>query len=248
MKSALILAGGGRYADPWHDHHANALAVADLLAARDWTAQVRLDVDEALASISRSCATGPSQTGTPTVPDQLDAPPKPSDDFDLLVVCLGEAAAGTGPAPSAAADLGLRAWLGQGKPVLGLHAAASAFADCPEWERRLGAKWIPDQSYHPPLGPGRVLIDQDSPLAAGLDDFAIADEFYTGLSLADWVKPLAYHHRDGARQPLAWVSQTGASPLAYCALGHDLPSYRAPGHIALLGRLVEWLERAGDAA
>ncbi|MDR2379487.1 MAG: ThuA domain-containing protein [Bifidobacteriaceae bacterium] len=227
-----MLAGAGRYTDPWHDHQANAAAVADFLTERGYLAEVRADVDQALA--------------------ELQTPSR----FGLLAVCVGEAEAASGPAPAPAAAAGLEAWFDQGRSLLAVHDATLAFADWPGWERQLGARWIWGETYHPPIGPGLVRIDPraEAGLGRGLADFSLVDEFYTNFRLADWVRPVAFHRPDsdgpagargaaGADQPLAWVRRTANARLAYCALGHDSASYQSPGHRALLGRLLDWLEQ-----
>jgi hypothetical protein len=224
VRPALILAGAGRYQDPWHDHLGNARRLAELLASRGWAPLTRTDPDGALAASGLT------------------------EDFELLVVCLGEAIPDTGPAPAAAAGAGLTRWLASGRPTLAVHAAASAFPDCADWERRLGARWLPGLSYHPPGGPGRVLVNRDCALAKGLDDFDTVDEFYTNLRLAPWVEPVAFHLRDGSRQPLAWCGRHKGAPLAYCALGHSPDSYDGGGHAALMGRLIDWLGEAAGGA
>jgi type 1 glutamine amidotransferase len=126
--------------------------------------------------------------------------------------------------------------------VLGIHQAASAFPESDAWEQRLGGRWVDGLTYHPPLARGTVQIDARHGLAAGLSAFEVEDEFYTGLRLAEWVEPLAFHVRDGAVQPLAWIHDADSRRVAYCALGHDLRSHSAPGHTALLRRMVDWLK------
>ena len=79
------------------------------------------------------------------------------------------------------------------------------------------------------------------PVVAGLADFDLIDERYTGLKLVPGLVPLASHRLDGRRYPLVWARQLGRSRVVADTLGHDVRSYESPAHRRLLSQAVRWL-------
>jgi len=248
---ALVLAGQGRYADPWHDTAANA---------------------DALAVLLRGLGLGVAVRGTsPDALDDLDPP-------DLLVVAAGDGRRdpdfdGDDAAWRAFHDR-RAAWVAAGVPVLAVHQAAMTFRDDPRWAGELGGRWVEGRSWHPPLGPTalRVVAPAPSGAADGADDdaargdgraraawpalparlerIAVTDERYTDLDVDAGVRPLvmadvtAYEAPDrpasvGAH-PAVWVAP-GPGRVVYDALGHDARSYASPDHRAVLAATVAWL-------
>lgn len=232
MPTALLLTGHGTYADPWHPFAETSSALAEIATESGLVPVIRTDVDAALAEL---------RTGA------LPA---------LVIANLGRPDDGT--APSADARAGLQRML-RDLPLLALHAAVNAFPDEPAWEARLGGRWIPDVSGHPPLGrfaahrvgalpagPGTV-EGAAAALPAGPDlpsRIAVEDERYLHLRLAE-DRHVLYAHRDddGAPAPTIWVrGGGGAAPrTAYDALGHDLRSYDSAEHRRALRALLGWL-------
>ena len=124
------------------------------------------------------------------------------------------------------------AWIADGRPVLGLHTGLICFDDWPRWRAILGGGWDWDRSWHPPIGPIRVVVDGPEP-----DEFRTVDERYTELSIVDDVEVLA--RVDG--WPVAWRRVEGRARVACSALGHDLRSLDVPGHRRLLASMIAWL-------
>lgn len=216
---ALVVAGGGRYADPWHPFEVTSGRLAAVLRGEGVAVEVADDVDAALAVLV----------------DEARWP-------DLLVVDVGCPRDGVpSPAPGAARD-GLASFLAGDRPLLAVHVSATSFAETPEWEQRLGGRWVPDRSWHPDLGPASVRVRRGaSPLVADLDDVEVVDERYCDLRTAGDITVLADHEHDGRTHPLVWLHEAGGVRTAYDALGHDERSYDSAGHRLLLQRLVGWL-------
>lgn len=234
---ALVLAGSGRYADPWHPFATTASHLARVLRRAGLDVDLTADEDGA-------------------VEGALAALVDPGAWPDLLVVDVGlPRDGGPSPAPGPARD-GLLAFLAGDRALLGVHVAATSFVEVPQWEDRLGGRWVDGVTWHPPLGPARVRLRAGaSPLLPGAPDegagagplplargFDVVDEVYCDLRVSGDVAVLADAEHDGRTHPLAWVRQDArGTRTAYDALGHDERSFESPGHLALLHRLVGWL-------
>ena len=225
---ALLLSGGGRYADPWHPFGETSAHLAAVLADRGLDVVTRDDVDATLAGL---CDRG--------------AWP------DLLVLNVGQPRDGSpAPAPGPPAE-GFTGYLRSGRPLLGVHSSATSFDGFDPWEERLGGRWVHGVSMHPEHGSARVhVLPGRHPVVAGLADFETLDERYTHLRVGPDVVAVAEHDHEGERHPLVWVREgpggggTGGGATArtaYDALGHDARGYDSPEHLELLGRLVRWL-------
>jgi type 1 glutamine amidotransferase len=218
MTHALLLSGGGRYADPWHPFRETSAEVAGLLETEGMTVEITDDVDAALASLSG---------GSP----------------DLLVVNVGLPRDGEPSPGSAAAREGLHRWARSGAPLLALHSSSTSFTDSPVWETALGGRWVRGTTMHPDYGPAQVLLE--GPLLTGVPDFTVDDERYSRLRTAADVLVHARHLHDGILHPLIWsherASPAGRARTFYDALGHDATSYSVPEHREVLRRGVSWL-------
>jgi len=131
-----------------------------------------------------------------------------------------------------------------GGGLIGLHTASICFEDWPGWPRILGAAWDWEHSFHPPVGPVDVIInDKSHPLTNGLTDFSIDyDEIYHHLKMEAGVEGLLSakaNDEDGA-QPLLWARKYGEGRVVYDALGHDENSINHPQHSIILKRAARW--------
>lgn len=221
---ALILSGGGRYADPWHPFAETSARLAELLRGQGLDVEVSEEVDARMAALT-------------------------TDDPDLLVLNVGDPAHTGTPDPEAEARgrAGLLAHLERGRPLLVSHVTSTSLRGVPEWEAILGGVWVRDTSFHPDYGPATIRVHADrDPIVAGLGDFAVTDERYTDLRIDPAVEALATHEHDGREHPLIWTRRYGDAKVFYDALGHDAASYDAPEHREILERAVRWL--VGDRA
>ena len=223
-RRVLVLAGRGRYQDPWHDHAATSYRVA--LVLRD----LGLDVEV------RS-----------TFPDACDD----LEDYDLLVVNSGRGRVdpdfdGT-DREWAVNHAAVRAFAAAGRPVLGLHQAASTFADSQYWQEILGGRWVPGQSMHPPRGHAVFDVAAAHPIVDGLGPLEALDERYSYLQVRTGSQILVTQRHDGIDHAVVWVNPTAPYRAVYDALGHDLTSYDSPARRRLLAREALWLLCADPA-
>jgi type 1 glutamine amidotransferase len=220
MAKAVILSGGGRYADPWHAFGATSMRLAAIAASLGHDVEIADEVEERLADLRG---------------------------VDVVVV---NAAAGPATAAHDAALAGMRTFLARGGGVLAIHVGASTLIDMPEWERVTGMRWIEGVSMHPPLGPAHVLVHPERhAIAAPLHDFDLVDERYCHLRLAPDIDAFAFHGHEGTNHPLAWANRYGDARVVTDALGHGVESFESPEHRELLLRSLQWLTGAlPDAA
>ncbi len=223
-RRVLVLAGRGRYEDPWHDHAGTSDVVAGLLRTLPG---VRVEVRGLFPDAVRD----------------LDA-------ADLLVVNTGRGR----PDPAFDGDDAdwvpvhehVARWCTSGGAVLALHQAANTFPDAPRWEEVLGGRWIPGESTHPPIGETVIAVRTDvHPVVAGLGDVAVFDERYCRLRTSPDATVLATAHHDGVDHPVAWVHERHGGRTVYDGLGHDVRSYDSRSRRELLLRSASWLLRPG---
>ncbi|KRC62330.1 hypothetical protein ASE14_00295 [Agromyces sp. Root81] len=235
MVEAIIISGTGRYGDPWHPFAETSAALAALVREAGFTVHVADDPDAALAALDDDVRLIVVNAGDPDGPHAADA-----GGADVATADTGgEAQASV----IAAAAAGLDAAIERGVGILAVHAAASSLRAYPAFERALGARWVREVSWHPPIGDAHVLVVGDHLVAEGLADFTVFDERYTGFRFLDVIEPIAEHEEGGARHPLVWAREFGCSRLVYDALGHDARSYESAGHRVLLARALAWLSR-----
>lgn len=224
----LVLAGRGRYEDPWHDHAATSHRLALLLAG--------LEVDgRSTDVVVRS-----------TFPDALDD----LADVDLLVVNAGTAwpgfrEASIGPDDAAWAPFHARldVWARSGGRILALHQSANTFDDAPAWEEILGGRWVERTSMHPPIGEATATLAAGAhPITDGLGSVEAFDERYCFLRIAESSQVLGWvPDDDGGRHPVLWVTEAHGGRTVYDGLGHDVRSYDSPSRTELLLRAASWL-------
>lgn len=223
---AVILNGSGRYSDPWHRHAETSEALAELVAEAGFTVEVADDVDAAVAALPDDVALVVVNAGDPHGP-----------------VPEGGAASAPDASVLRAANATLEAAIERGIGIVAMHSAAASLRDYPAFEAALGARWVPDHSWHPPIGEAAVHLVGNHAIIDGLEDFSVFDERYTDFRLDGVIEPIAEHEHDGVRHPLVWAREFGRSRLVYDALGHDARSYESAGHRALLAASLDWLAR-----
>ncbi|WBQ04145.1 ThuA domain-containing protein [Kribbella sp. CA-293567] len=211
----IIYSGTGPDADPWHPLPQTSARLAGEL--RDF---------------------GPVHSvGSP---DELAAR---LDDAAVLVVNASANRTGPSPADQQFGRL-LDGFLARGGGVLAIHSSTIAFPGLQTWHQTVGAIWEHGKTFHPPLD--RTLVHRtevEHPIAAGLGDFWVEDERYSGLAFVDdlVIEPLYVHEHEGVTHPLVWAREHGGGRVVYSALGHDERSYESPEHAELLRRSTEWL-------
>ena len=145
--------------------------------------------------------------------------------------------------------------LDRGKGVVAFHAALSAHAEWPEYEKMIGGAWRKGAT-HAPYHSFRVdLKEREHPILKGLPPaFDQPDEVNQGLTMSPGITVLATAFDDpknctkgepkicgsGKDQPIMWTLPYRNGRVFTTALGHDLPSVRTPGFLATFQRGVEW--------
>lgn len=213
----VIATGTGRYADPWHPYPATSARIAQILRADGWDAVVDDDVDHALAHL---------------------------DDADLLIVNAGDPWRNGGePHADPAAAAGLADAIARGIGLIGVHAALSSLRDHPAWREAIGGEWVPDVSWHPPIGDARVrVIDTHHAITDGMPQLDVFDERYSDLVVDAGAQVLAVHDVEGAEHPAVWVREQPTRAVV-SSLGHDEHAYDSPELATLLQRAARWAAR-----
>ena len=217
MPHALVLAGHGRYQDPWHDTAAIAHRLAVLLADDGVDTTIRGTFPTSLGDVSPDLLVVASGRGRPD-------PDFDGSDEDWLPF-----------------HDRLDALVASGVPVLGLHQASNTFLDRPSWAAVLGGRWLEGTTWHPPLGPSVFrVVDPAHPVTAGLSVVEAPDERYLELDVSPDAQVLVVADHEGVSHPVVWLAP-GPGRVLYDALGHDLRSYDSSSRITLFRREVRWL-------
>ena len=215
VPDALVVSGAGPYVDPWHDFPATSARLAARLRNTGLTVDITTEVEAALAD---------------------------PEGARLLVVNIGNPDEPRPPEAMDQAAVGLERHLADGGGLLGIHSSSTSLTGMRVWPEILGGRWIRGRSMHPPRDQCVISVTgADHPVTAGLDDFPIVDERYSHLETQPDVTVLYEHRFHGLTHPLVWARTAGRGRVVYDALGHEVRSYDAPGHLALLARSVEWL-------
>lgn len=219
----LVLAGRGRYEDPWHDHAATSHRAALVLSAVGMNVEVRSTSVGAFEDLA---------------------------DFDLLVVNSGRGRPDPDFDGDDASWIvnheHVREFAAAGGPILGLHQAADTFADSPYWEEILGGRWVPGVSMHPPEGHAVFEVAASHPVVDDLDPLEAYGERYSYLRVRPGSRTLVTHRYEGIAHPVVWVNATGSARAMYDAVGHGVEAYDSPSRRRLLVRESLWLLGADD--
>lgn len=229
---ALVLAGGSPHA---HAFGPVGRALAEVLAAAGWVAEVVATPDAAAARLAAGAADGA---------------------VDVLVVdglwwrMLGEAYDRWRPAhayspPHGVRD-GLARFVADGGGLVALHTAVICFDDWPGWGDLLGGRWVWGVSSHPPKGPVTARVVADHPVVTGLGpELRLDDEVYGGLDVSPAVEVLAVARRtpDDEDQPVVWTHRYGEGRVVVDGFGHDAASIRHPANARLVTQAAAWAAR-----
>jgi uncharacterized protein len=139
-------------------------------------------------------------------------------------------------APDAIQVAALTQWVRGGGGLVAVHAATASSRADPALSRLVGGVF----ESHPPQFAFTVYpLYRDHPITAGIDAFAVYDEFYVQTYDAAVQIHMVATDR-GVAHPMVWSKAEGAGKVVYIAMGHgpqvwDLPAYRR-----LLLQAVDW--------
>jgi uncharacterized protein len=163
------------------------------------------------------------------------------DKYDAILLNYGF---WTAPALSARAKENLLAYVKNGKGLVPLHFACSAYQDWPEYQNLIGRVWKKDVAGH---GPRAVfdnkVVNADHPITKGLKDFKADDELYAKLSGDAKIEVLVtansadFSKKD---EPLVFTLTYGKGRVAQDLYGHDVKARSSAAYKLLLCRCLEW--------
>lgn len=218
-RRALILAGRGRYEDPWHDHAGTSHVIAELLTSMGVRPTVRSMFRESFEDL---------------------------EDFDLLVVNGGTGRIDPEFDGDDEAWLpvheAVNAYAFSGRPVLVHHQGVNAFLDSPRWHEIVGGRWNRGTTFHPPISEGVwTPVAGSHPIVEGLGELHVRDERYSLLEVEPGCTVYLTQFEAGADQPAAWANTNAGVRAVYDSLGHDLGAALNPDRQELLRREIDWL-------
>jgi len=132
-----------------------------------------------------------------------------------------------------------------GQPVFVLHHALLNYREDDWWAEVIG---LPDRSFSSDiwLGSYRVVVNEDHPISAGLEDFEIYDETFSLSDCNEDCDVVLTTSKEGSMHTLAW-SRVHVNSRVFCLqLGHDARSWRNPAFRTVVQNGLRWC--AGDPA
>ncbi|WP_067779829.1 ThuA domain-containing protein [Actinomyces vulturis] len=219
QQRVLVLAGRGRYEDPWHDHVAVAHRLASILTERDCDVTVRSTFPDCAEDI---------------------------DTFDLVIVngSLGRKDPnfdGTDEDWMPCHEK-FKAYAENGGAILVYHVGINTFTDSPYWYDIVGGRWNRGVTYHPPLSDAHFhVIPGVHPITEGMTEILVFDERYTLLEPADTSTILVDQHEAGCEHASVWVNEHEGRRVVFDSMGHFVESLDSPTRLELFLREVNWL-------
>jgi type 1 glutamine amidotransferase len=131
-----------------------------------------------------------------------------------------------------------------GKGFYVQHLASASFADCEEFGKLCGRKWVMGKSGHGPRSVFKSnIVDKEHPITRGLSDFDTDDELYAKLQdTGQEISILVTADSDWSNraEPLVFTSKYGKGRTVHNAYGHDRKALMTPEVQKLIARGVEW--------
>ena len=131
-----------------------------------------------------------------------------------------------------------------GKGFYVQHLASASFAECEEFGKLCGRKWVMGTSGHGPRSVFRSnIVNKQHPITKGLGDFDTDDELYAKLQeTGQKIDILVTADSDWSNraEPLVFTSKYGNGRVVHNAYGHDRKALMTPNVQKLIARGVEW--------
>jgi type 1 glutamine amidotransferase len=162
--------------------------------------------------------------------------------YDLVILntCAGEVRDDDGPtAPGFTIPQveALTTWVRGGGALLALHAATVASQSNLALRALLGAVFI----EHPPQFSFTVYpLHREHPIIAGIDAFAVHDEFYVH-AFDDTITIHMMALDRGVAHPMVWSKREGQGRVAYIAMGHGPEVWGLEPYRRLVLQAIAWL-------
>jgi hypothetical protein len=211
-KHVLILLGG-----QWHDFDGFASAMQALLESHGLQVEATYDLDS-LSHLGEN-----------------------RYDLVLSYTCFSprrEGSNDTGPERLTDAQIdGLARWIRSGGALLALHAATVIGESGPALGELIGGVFV---SHPPPFTFTLYPIFGGHPITAGIEAFAIHDEFYMEMHTpAVQVHMVAFDR--GVAYPMTWSKTEGRGRVAHIAPGHSREVWDLEPYQRLLLQAIDWL-------
>jgi len=130
----------------------------------------------------------------------------------------------------------LKSFVESGGGLVTLHTAANTNINNPDIGPLVGSRVqggvIVKHTAH--------IVDTDHPITHGLSDFELDDEIHDLKPLANY-RTLIDAEMNGARQPLAYVKQTGQGRTVHLATGHAIAGVSNPQWQEIFRRAVNFV-------
>jgi type 1 glutamine amidotransferase len=131
-----------------------------------------------------------------------------------------------------------------GKGFYVQHLASASFADCEEFGKLCGHKWVMGKSGHGPRSVFKSdIVNKEHPITKGLSSFDTDDELYAKLQeTGQKINVLVSADSDWSHkaEPLVFTSMYGKGRTVHNAYGHDRKALMTPNVQKLIARGVEW--------
>jgi len=131
-----------------------------------------------------------------------------------------------------------------GKGFYVQHLASASFAECEEFGKLCGRKWVMGKSGHGPRSVFKSdIVNKEHPITKGLSAFDTDDELYAKLQeTGQEINILVSADSDWSNraEPLVFTSKYGKGRVVQNAYGHDRKALMTPNVQKLIARGVEW--------
>lgn len=158
-------------------------------------------------------------------------------DVLLIYTCLGNPDQPDDTGFNAEQTESLSQWVRRGGGLLAAHAATVTGQVNPAFARLVGGAFI----SHPPQFVFSVYpMARPHPITAGIEAFAVHDEFYM-QSYDDSVEIHMAAMDRGICYPMVWTRTEGRGRVAHVAPGHGPAVWALPAYQQLMTQTVDWL-------
>jgi type 1 glutamine amidotransferase len=130
-----------------------------------------------------------------------------------------------------------------GKGLVVTHLSSASFKEWPEFKALCGRIWVMGTSGHGPRGVFKaVVVDKDSAITKGVEDFTQDDELYAKLQGDVPIHVLVQAESDWSKktEPLAFTLNYGAGRVFHHTFGHDVKAITTPEVQRLVVQGTTW--------
>jgi type 1 glutamine amidotransferase len=137
----------------------------------------------------------------------------------------------------------LLSFVKSGKGFVVSHLASASFKEWTEFKKLCGRNWVMGTSGHGPRGTFKVkIVNRDSPITKGLQDFEADDELYAKLQGDTPINVLVEADSDWSKktEPLVFTLSYGQGRVFHEAFGHDGKAIKNPAVQKIIVQGCQW--------